>query len=153
MNSLQEWLEEYGESHQNKTNVIIHKICVPLIFISIYFGIFSLPFPFEKTMYANWANLVYIFALIFYFRLNIKVGFSFLLFGFVLAFTAFLIWVVWFYLSDRAMLRYSSIVFLLAWIGQFIGHKIEGIKPSFLKDLQFLLIGPIWVVYPKRKIQ
>jgi uncharacterized membrane protein YGL010W len=35
-------------------------------------------------------------------------------------------------------------VFILAWIGQFYGHKVEGKKPSFFKDLQFLLIGPVW---------
>ena len=41
---------------------------------------------------------------------------------------------------------YVSIgIFFLAWMGQFIGHNIEGKKPSFLKDLQFLLIGPAWV--------
>jgi uncharacterized membrane protein YGL010W len=46
-------------------------------------------------------------------------------------------------------------VFVLAWIGQFIGHKIEGKKPSFIKDIQFLLIGPIWLlsdIYNKLKI-
>lgn len=149
MKSLNKWLVEYGESHQNKTNILIHKICVPLIFISIYFVLFSIPFPFEKNMYSNWANVVYFFALVFYFRLNVKVGIGFLVFGFLLAFLSFLAWVFWFYLSERAMLRYSIIVFVLAWIWQFIGHLIEGKKPSFIKDLQFLLIGPIWVVYPK----
>jgi uncharacterized membrane protein YGL010W len=37
-------------------------------------------------------------------------------------------------------------VFVITWIFQLIGHKIEGQKPSFLKDLQFLLIGPIWIL-------
>ena len=37
-------------------------------------------------------------------------------------------------------------LFVLAWIGQFIGHKVEGKKPSFFKDLQFLLIGPAWLM-------
>jgi uncharacterized membrane protein YGL010W len=37
------------------------------------------------------------------------------------------------------------VLFIIAWIGQFYGHKIEGKKPSFFKDLQFLLIGPAWV--------
>ncbi|EKQ93649.1 PF06127 domain protein [Leptospira sp. serovar Kenya str. Sh9] len=53
------------------------------------------------------------------------------------------------------ILELSITVFILAWIGQFIGHKIEGKKPSFLKDLQFLLIGPIWLlgfIYQKLKI-
>ncbi len=99
MKSLNEWLEEYGESHQNKTNILIHKLCVPLIFISIYFIFFSLPFPLEKTMYAHWANIVYIFALVFYFRLNVKVGFGFLIFGFLLALLSLFAWVFWFYLN------------------------------------------------------
>jgi len=37
-------------------------------------------------------------------------------------------------------------IFVIAWIGQFIGHAIEGARPSFFKDLQFLLIGPLWLV-------
>jgi uncharacterized membrane protein YGL010W len=38
-------------------------------------------------------------------------------------------------------------LFVLAWIGQFIGHKIEGKKPSFFKDVVFLLIGPAWLMH------
>jgi uncharacterized membrane protein YGL010W len=47
------------------------------------------------------------------------------------------------------------IIFVLAWIGQFYGHKVEGKKPSFFKDMQFLLIGPMWLIsfiYKKMKI-
>ena len=40
----------------------------------------------------------------------------------------------------------SLVLFVVAWIGQFIGHKLEGAKPSFFKDLQFLLIGPAWLL-------
>jgi uncharacterized membrane protein YGL010W len=40
----------------------------------------------------------------------------------------------------------SFAIFVVAWIGQFYGHKVEGMKPSFIKDLQFLLIGPLWVI-------
>ena len=39
-------------------------------------------------------------------------------------------------------------LFVIAWVGQFYGHKIEGKKPSFFDDLQFLLIGPLWVAEP-----
>jgi uncharacterized membrane protein YGL010W len=41
----------------------------------------------------------------------------------------------------------SLIIFALAWIFQFVGHKIEGKKPSFFKDVQFLLIGPAWLMH------
>ena len=44
------------------------------------------------------------------------------------------------------MFRWALIIFIIAWIGQFIGHEIEGKKPAFFKDLQFLLIGPLWTL-------
>ena len=37
-------------------------------------------------------------------------------------------------------------VFVLAWIGQFVGHMIEGRKPSFFEDVKFLLVGPAWLL-------
>ena len=44
--------------------------------------------------------------------------------------------------------EFSLFTFFVAWLFQFIGHRIEGKKPSFFKDLQFLLIGPIWCLVP-----
>jgi uncharacterized membrane protein YGL010W len=35
-------------------------------------------------------------------------------------------------------------IFVVMWILQFVGHHVEGKKPSFLKDVQFLLVGPAW---------
>ncbi len=46
-----------------------------------------------------------------------------------------------------SILWISIAVFIGSWILQFIGHKIEGKKPSFLKDIQFLLIGPAWLMH------
>ena len=147
MKDLATWLSEYGESHQNSTNKTIHYICVPLIFWSIYFMIYSIPFPENKSAYINIANLIYAFALIFWFRLSIKLGVFFLIHGLVLSTTAtFLQYVVFFGYGQNLFIS-SFIVFVLAWIGQFYGHKIEGKKPSFFKDLQFLLIGPAWIIY------
>jgi uncharacterized membrane protein YGL010W len=37
-------------------------------------------------------------------------------------------------------------VFVAAWIGQFVGHRIEGKKPSFFEDVKFLLVGPAWLL-------
>ena len=57
--------------------------------------------------------------------------------------------------KNRLFLIYISI-FATAWIGQFLGHKIEGKKPAFFKDLQFLLIGPLWLlsfIYNKLNIK
>jgi uncharacterized membrane protein YGL010W len=49
--------------------------------------------------------------------------------------------------SNITLLITSVAIFIIAWIGQFYGHKVEGKKPSFLKDVQFLLIGPAWLLH------
>ena len=54
--------------------------------------------------------------------------------------------VTWIEIIDPSIWKLSMLIFIFAWIGQFIGHKIEGQKPSFFEDIQFLLIGPAWLL-------
>jgi len=148
MRSLNQWFSEYAVSHQNKTNQAIHFICVPAIFFSIVGLLMSIPVGFLKglipgdlPLIENWASFFLIFMLVFYFRLSVNMGFKVLLFAILcLAGNYFisLIFPLW---------LVSLLIFVIAWIGQFYGHKIEGKKPSFLKDIQFLLIGPAWVIH------
>jgi len=139
MSQLEQLLNEYSESHQNKKNQIIHKVCVPLIEWSLLGVLWAIPS--FKYMYAlNWSSLFILLSLTYYSTFkNIKVIImsSLLLIPFFI-FIALV--------PSTKVLLISSIVFVLAWIGQFIGHKIEGKKPSFFKDLFFLLIGPLWVI-------
>ena len=147
MKTAQQWYDEYAVSHQNETNQKIHYICVPAIFFSIVGMIMSIPSGFiQKTlgianpMIGNWASVVMVFLLIFYLRL------SFTLFLRMLGFGVLCI-IGNYYLGQSLPLFITSLgIFVLAWIGQFYGHHIEGKKPSFIKDLQFLLIGPAWVL-------
>jgi uncharacterized membrane protein YGL010W len=37
-------------------------------------------------------------------------------------------------------------IFVAAWVAQFVGHKIEGKKPSFFEDMQYLWVGPLFVL-------
>ena len=145
MKTLQDWYDDYAVSHQNKTNQQIHYVCVPVIFFSIVGLLMSIPNGFltglglENPMIGNWAVIVLIPVLIFYLRL------SFPLFLRMLGFSTLCIIGNYYLGQYLPLLMTSLVVFVLAWIGQFYGHKIEGKKPSFLKDLQFLLIGPAWV--------
>jgi len=147
MRTLQQWFDEYAVSHQNETNILIHYVCVPAIFFSLVGVIMSISagslqqlLGFENHMIVNWASVMLILYLLFYLRL------SFSMFLKMLVFSVACI-VGNHYLGQYLPLFYTSIaIFVIAWIGQFYGHKIEGAKPSFLKDIQFLLIGPAWVV-------
>ena len=147
MKTAIEYFEEYAVSHQNKTNQAIHYICVPLIFFSVIGLLMTIPTPFLESIFdlsnpllENWAVVAGLFISFFYLRL----GFWY----FTEMLVVILICIIGnFWLGNFVNLLYASIIiFVLAWIGQFYGHKIEGAKPSFLKDLQFLLIGPLWVI-------
>ena len=141
---IHQWINDYGISHQNSTNKKIHWICVPAIMFTLL-GLLSLV-KFDLGEFR--VNLVYILivlAWLFYLRLSIKISVGmFAISAISLAgiyqlerFIGLENWTLFFiYLG----------IFVLAWIGQFIGHKIEGQKPSFFEDLQFLLIGPAWLL-------
>ncbi len=152
MKNISEWLSEYGESHQNKTNKAIHWICVPLILWSILMAISAIPNPsFLQALNINFLYIVIMLAVAYYAMLStsLAIGMVVILFGM----HALTIYIKMNFTVNIPIL--ALFVFVLAWIGQFIGHKIEGKKPSFIKDIQFLLIGPIWLlsdIYNKLKI-
>lgn len=142
MRTFNQWMDEYGVSHKNPTNQLVHKICVPLIMLSVIGILWSIPTPevFNGIPYLNWATLFVAACLVFYLTL------SFTMFIGMIILTSVMCWVC--VLMERAgiLLSGSITIFVLAWIGQFWGHKVEGKKPSFLQDLAFLLIGPLWVL-------
>ena len=148
MNRIQVLLNEYSESHRNIINKRIHWICVPLIYFSVFALLWSIPSNFFENLfkipheYMNWANFIAILVFIYYIILSPKLTLGMLLFTSFCFFTCNEI-----YKADPNYLwKVALIIFVLAWIGQFIGHHIEGKKPSFFKDLQFLLIGPLWLL-------
>jgi uncharacterized membrane protein YGL010W len=145
MRKIDQLLAEYAESHQNPTNKTIHWICVPIIFMCVLALFWAIPHPAffnDLPIPMNFGILAMMVALLYYVFLSIP-----LTIGMLFIASAFLgiiskidqieilpLWAI------------ALIFFVLAWIGQFYGHNIEGKKPSFLKDLQFLLIGPVWLL-------
>ncbi|MEJ2899651.1 Mpo1-like protein [Acinetobacter sp. NS-4] len=127
MKTMTEWLDEYSESHQNKTNKAIHWVCVPTILFSII-GILA---HFSALLTA----LLLILTLLFYARLDLVLA---------VAMTALIAVMGWLIFILPVGTGFYIALFILAWIGQFYRHKVEEKKPSFFKDLQFLLIGPAW---------
>jgi uncharacterized membrane protein YGL010W len=149
MKSADQWLSEYGESHQNHTNKLVHWVCVPLIMFSIIGLLWSVPsgyfsdfLPPEYAIFVNWGTIFLVLALLFYLRLSFSLFAGMLLIAFFIVAGNYLL----LQYAPLPLWATSLIIFALAWVGQFIGHKIEGKKPSFFKDLQFLLIGPAWLL-------
>ncbi len=146
MKSLDAWLIEYGDSHQNRTNQIIHKVCVPLIVFSLLGMLWAVPIPAfsPPNPWVNMASVFMALCMVFYALLGLRPAALMLVYGALCLGVCY-----WMTQTLMAPILPISIgIFVTAWIGQFIGHKIEGKKPSFFKDLQFLLIGPLWVFKP-----
>ncbi|MGA9853094.1 MAG: Mpo1-like protein [Gammaproteobacteria bacterium] len=143
MRSVQNWLDEYGESHRTVTNKAIHWICVPLIMLSLVGMLWSIPVPHVVAQVSrfNWGVLFLVLALLYYYLLAWRLALG------MTVVAGIMIAII--HGASQLPIRLwllSVIVFVIAWIGQFIGHKVEGKKPSFFKDIQFLLIGPLWLL-------
>jgi uncharacterized membrane protein YGL010W len=140
---IDRFLGNYSEDHRNGLNQIIHWICVPLIVWTVVAALFAIPVPGTWFRPGAWAGFAAVAAVAFYIRLSRPLGLAMaVVLALLLAFTA------WLYaLIGPANLLYSAlVVFVLAWIAQFVGHKFEGKRPSFLTDLVYLLIGPLWLM-------
>ncbi len=124
-------LSKYSESHLNHTNELIHFVCVPVIVFSLLGLVWS--------VHPLAAVAVTALSLAYYVQLSKAFAVGMLVMSLCML-------VLLAALPPAIVLPLSVAIFVLAWIGQFIGHKIEGKKPSFLEDLRFLLIGPLFVL-------
>ncbi len=137
-------LAEYGESHQNPTNKKVHWICVPVIFWTIAALLWSIPVPavFTAVPYLNWLTIILGLCVIYYIVMSPRLAVG------IVLYCLLCVWLIVLYQASFALplWKFAVALFVLAWIGQFWGHKVEGKKPSFFKDVQFLLIGPAWLL-------
>ncbi len=123
-------LTHYGQSHQNSKNEVIHFIAIPLIMLSLC-----------GLIYAITPIALYVFlaaSFVYYARLSAVFLIS------MLIFSAVMLWMI--QAMGNQVLSLSITIFVGAWILQFIGHKIEGKKPSFFEDIQYLWVGPLFVL-------
>ncbi len=145
MRTAQQWLDEYGSSHRNPANEALHWICVPVILWCVLGFLWIIPFPSglrSAVPAANWATLIALLAVLYYAFLSLPLALG------ILPLLALMLWSID-ALSGNGIAPLWLIcatLFVLAWVGQFIGHAIEKKRPSFFKDLQFLLIGPMWLL-------
>ena len=124
-------LAHYGESHRDPTNELIHMVAIPAIMLSIVGLLFALH---------PWVAYGFLAAsLVYYARLRSVAFFVTMAVGTLLLVAAV-------HAMGARVLPVSAGIFVVAWIFQFIGHKIEGKKPSFFEDIQYLWVGPLFVL-------
>jgi uncharacterized membrane protein YGL010W len=136
-------LGNYAEDHRNPTNQVVHWICVPLIVWTVVALLWVIPVPPSIGKPGLWAALAMALASGWYFKLSRTIGFAMLV-----AFVAYglVTFAIHRAIGSQALLWTAIGVFVAAWIAQFIGHQIEGRRPSFLTDMTYLLVGPMWLL-------
>lgn len=137
-------LADYAADHRHPVNRRLHSICVPTIVFSLLGLLWSLPVPAPAaglSPYVNWAVVIVAATLLWYWHLTPRLAA-----GMLLAAIPALAAIAMLDELDTPLWLISAMLFVAAWIGQFVGHAIEGRRPSFFRDLRFLLIGPLWVL-------
>ena len=144
MRTVEQWFGEYGESHSHPRNEMLHIICVPPIVLTVIGFLWSIPVPAAfaaLSPWLNWATIAIVLSIVYYFSLSAALGLGAAIalgiMAYIVSWLDTLAWPLW---------ATCLVIFVIAWIGQFVGHAIEGKRPSFMKDIQFLLIGPIWLL-------
>lgn len=143
MRSMQNWLDSYSADHRNPVNQRCHWLCVPVIVWTVIALLWTVPVPAAFARPGAWAVLAMFLAFVWYYRLSRRLGIALLLaFALLALFTGWLHGAI-----GAAALRWLAVAaFVLAWIGQFVGHLYEGRRPSFFTDLSYLLVGPAWLM-------
>lgn len=138
-------LAEYGESHQHPLNKAIHWVCVPVIAWTVLALLWAVPVPtaFPRSVFVNWATIIAVLAVLYYLTLSVPLAAGMaamagVWFALIIAYQQNFTFPIW---------QFALGVFAVAWVLQFVGHAVEGKRPSFFKDVQFLLIGPAWLLH------
>lgn len=140
---IDRWFASYSADHRNHANQLIHYVAVPLILWTVTALLWCIPVPGTWFRPGFWSAIVMFAAWMFYYRASRPLGLG------MLAVLVAMAWLNrWLHasLGTTLLLQVAVAVFVVAWIAQFVGHKLEGKKPSFLTDLVYLLIGPAWIL-------
>lgn len=143
MRTVHAWFDSYSADHANATNRAIHWVCVPLILWCVVAALWTVPVFADWMKPGFWAFVAMFAAFLLYYRLSRVLGLAmagaFIVCGLIAA-------ALYSAIGPRNLLMLAVVLFVLAWIGQFVGHLIEGKRPSFFTDLAYLLIGPAWLM-------
>lgn len=141
--SMRDWLDSYSQDHQHPRNRVLHWICVPLIVWSVLALLWTVPVPPSLLRPGAWAVFAIVLAFTWYWKHSHRLGAALLI---ALAIFALSCAAVFAQLGPVAMRWLAAGIFVVAWLGQFIGHLFEGRRPSFFTDLAYLLVGPAWLM-------
>ncbi len=147
MRTQRQFLDEYRRTHSNPTNALVHTICVPIILFASFGMLWTLPVGLwlgltgPSAAWVNGATITALLALAFYATLSVRAAVYM-----AATFAVCAVAVIALRGAGMPVLWFCAALWIVAWLGQFYGHHVEGAKPAFLDDVVFLLIGPLFIL-------
>lgn len=136
------FFDAYSADHRDATNQLLHVLCVPAIVWSLLALVYCIPLG-AGAPTGLLAAVLAVVAVAFWCWLSLPLGLGA---GVAMALSYWSVAALHAALGSAALAVIGAAVFVAAWVGQFIGHHIEGRRPSFFTDLVYLMIGPVWVL-------
>lgn len=136
------FFEAYSADHRDAVNQLLHVWCVPAIVWSLLALVYCIPLG-EGAPTGLLAAVLAVVAVAFWCWLSLPLGIGS---GVAMAAAFWSVAALHDALGGGGLALVGAAVFVAAWVGQFIGHHIEGRRPSFFTDLVYLMIGPVWVL-------
>jgi len=116
---------------------------VPTILWCVIAALWIIPVPPSLGQPGLWAAMAMFLSFLFYYRTSRAIGLGMVV---VFVILGLITQALYRALGPMHLGMLAAVLFVLAWIGQFIGHAVEGRRPSFLTDLSYLLVGPAWLL-------
>jgi uncharacterized membrane protein YGL010W len=144
MTDVDHWLTHYGKGHQNMAFPVIYWMAVPALVIGTVGLLWSLPVPGEFldiSPVLNWGTTFLMAAVVYYFiiSLSLAIGMLPLVFG-VIALE------MWLEISGLPLRRISAGLVFGGVVGLYLGHYGRGGTSAVVRDVQLMIIAPIWLL-------
>jgi uncharacterized membrane protein YGL010W len=144
MTEIDNWLERYGESHQQLRNPIVFWSSVPMVVLGTVGVFWALPIPVEFheiSPLLNWGSAFLMATAIYYFIISLSLAIGML--PFLLGIAAVQLWLAQ---APYPASGVSTGLLAAGTVGLFLGRGGPGSFRRLLEDFQLMMIGPVWLL-------
>ena len=144
MSKSTDWLERYEQSHSNLRYPMLYWAAVPTVVLGIVGVLWALPIPdefYDISPLFNWGTAFLMVSAVYYFIISLSLAIGML--PFLIGVAAFEMWLA---ASDYALLNLSTGLLVAGIIGLWLGHPRRGALINVARDLQMMMIGPVWLL-------
>ena len=136
MRRVESLFADYAAFHQTPGNKWFHRVCIPLIMLSMIGMLTRIELFTVDGRRIDAAMVVIALSTLYYLAVEWRLAIAMLGVS------------IGFYVLGAALPMWVNVALqVIGWIGQFIGHTVyEHKQPAFFRNLVHLMVGPLWIL-------